>query len=261
MFNTVIMIHQSDSNKISRCFRFQARAVHLFVSIVGRYRTVLSTLLKSVFSSLVLSGSPLLTRGVFHHHWPDMCFYFWPDLCLQRQLEVCFHFWLALCFLLAVLPQLVRSVFPPRHSLCLRESLCLSLADSCNWSHALQLNCYLGLQIWSGFGLFLWNFGFSSSHPSQFGWSVFHTVLSSSSSNRLASWKETFLILLFLADHQGDHWSPVQWRFSGKRNTRSDKMTTDQWIKFLFRNVAWPKKEGVCQQNHFGVALDSLKEG
>ena len=54
---------------------------------------------------------------------------------------------------------------------------------------------------------------------------------------------------------------PVQWRFSGKRNTRSDKMTTDQWIKFLFRNTAWPKKEGVCQQNHFGVALNSLKEG
>ena len=62
MFNTVIMIHQSDSNKISRCFIFQARAVHLFVSIVGRYRTVLSTLLKSVFSSLVLSVSPLLAR-------------------------------------------------------------------------------------------------------------------------------------------------------------------------------------------------------
>ena len=168
---------------------------------------MLSTLLKSVFSSLVLSVSPLLTRGVFHHHWPDMCFYFWPELCHQRQLEVCFPFWLVRCFLWTVLPQLVRSVFPPRHSLCLRESLCLSLADSCNWSHALQLNCYLGLQIWSGFGLFLWNFGFSSTHPSQFGWSVFHTVLSSSSSNRLASWKETFVILLFLADHQGDQCS------------------------------------------------------
>ena len=229
-------MYQSDSNQISRCFRSQARASGYF------------TCLYPLLAGIGLCFRHCLKVCLRHcdHYLADMwlCFYFWPEFQHQHQLEVCFPFWLAMCFLLAVLPQLVRSVFPPRHSLCLRESLCLSLADSCNWSHALQLNCYLGLQIWSGFGLFLWNFGFSSTHPSQFGWSVFHTVLLSSSSNRLASWKETFVILHFLADHQGD-----QWRFSGKIKTKSDKMTTDQSIKFLFRNMAWPKKEGVCQ-NH-----------